>query len=284
METHKFNTVIIVQSLSDSELHTGDRIKEDLDTYNSAFPHGVSIELVNVASKSEFLIVLQDVEKLAKMKPCLPVLHIEAHGAQDHQGIIFSSGDFCGWSDVKPHFTAINIATKLNLLIVFSLCYGAHFAEHLAPPDRALCWGLVGPTKAEKGSYLLESFSAFYREIFQTGDGTKAIRELNNNASNNDLDYFFTSASMFFKDVYKRYIESRCSDKAYEERASKLRKRFKKDNAPRIPSRGNLKRQFKSSERHYFEKFKKNFFMIDLFPENAERFKVHYSEVIDKKL
>lgn len=280
MEKHRFNKVFIIQSLNDSELHTGNRIKEDLDTYNSAFPHGVSIKLIDVGSKQEFFTVLKDVERFSKTNPCSPVLHIEAHGTTYHQGIIFSSGDYCGWNDVKPYFIAINKATRLNLLIVFSLCYGAHFTEHLVPPDRAPCWGLVGPTKAVKGSYLLESFSAFYREIFQTGDGNKAIRELNKNASANDIDYFFTTASMFFKNVYERYIESRCTEKAYEERASKLRKRLKKDNASRIPSKGNLKRQYKSSERHYFEKFREIFFMIDLFPENAERFNVQYTQVV----
>lgn len=282
MERHRFNTVIIIQSLSDPEPHTGDKIREDLDTYNSAFPHGVDIELVNVRSRIEFFNVLKDIERLSQKNTCRPILHIEAHGATDHQGIIFSSGDYCGWSDVKPYFIAINVATRLNLLIVFSLCYGAHFTEHIVPPDRAPCWGLIGPTKAVQWNYLLESFSAFYREIFQTGDGNKAIRELNNSASANDIDYFFTTASMFFKNVYEEYVGSRCTDKTYKERASKLRKRLKKDNAPRIPSIGNLKRQYKSSERHYFEKFKNNFFMIDLFPENAERFNVQYSQV-DKR-
>lgn len=280
MERHRFNQVFIIQSLNDSELHTGERIKEDLDTYNSAFPHGVSIELINVTSKQDFFTVLIDVERFSKTNPCSPVLHLETHGADDHQGIILSSGEYCGWSDLKPYFIAINEATRLNLLIVFSLCYGAHFTEHIVPPDRAPCWGLVGPTKSVGGNYLLERFSAFYREIFQSGDGNKAIRELNKNASANDIDYFFTTASMFFKNVYEGYIEGRCTEKAYEERASKLRKRLKKDKAPRIPSKGNLKRQYKSSERHYFEKFKENFFMIDLFPENAERFNVQYSQIV----
>jgi len=152
VERHRFNKVFVIQSLDDSELQTGDRIKEDLDTYNSAFPHGVSIELIDVVSKRELFNVLESVENIARNEVCSPILHIEAHGTTDHQGIVFSSGDYCGWSDVKPYFISINQATRLNLLIVFSLCYGAHFSEHLVPPDRAPCWGLVGPTKAVKGT------------------------------------------------------------------------------------------------------------------------------------
>jgi hypothetical protein len=53
VEKHRFNKVFVIQSLNDSELHTGDKIKEDLDTYNSAFPHGVSIELIDVESKND---------------------------------------------------------------------------------------------------------------------------------------------------------------------------------------------------------------------------------------
>jgi hypothetical protein len=227
---------------------------------------------------------LTDIENITRKEACSPVLHIEVHGTTDHQGIAFSSGDDCLWSDVKPYLISINQASRLNLLIVFSLCYGAYFSEHLVPPDRAPCWGLIGPTKEVKGSYLLESFSSFYKEIFQTGDGNKAIRELNRKASVNDIDYYFTTATMFFRNVYERYIETRCTEKIYKERASRLRKRLKKDRAPKIPSIGNLKRQYKSSERYYFEKFKEIFFMIDLFPENAERFNVEYSEVVQSTL
>jgi hypothetical protein len=276
--------VFVIQSLGDSELHTGNRIKEDLDTYNSAFPHGVTIELIDVVSKNEFFDILKEIESFSKKEVCSPVLHIEAHGTSDHQGMVFKNGDYCSWSDVKQYFISINKATRLNLLIVFSLCYGAHFSEHLVLTDRAPCWGLVGPTKAVEGSYLLESFSSFYREIFQAGDGNKAVRELNKRASVNDIDYYFTTATMFFKDVYKEYIKTRCTERIYQERASKLRKRLKKDRVPKIPSIGSLKRQYKSSERKNFENFRYNFFMIDLFPENAARFKVEYSQIAKKLL
>jgi len=280
VERNRFNKILIIQSLSDSELHTGTKIKEDLETYNAAFPHGLSIDLIDVGSKNEFLAVLVDIEKHARMNAFFPILHIDAHGTTDHDGIIFSSGDFCGWSDVKPYFININIATKLNLLIVFSLCYGAHFSEHFVPPDRAPCWGLVGPTKAVKSDYLLNSFSVFYREIFETGDGNEAVHQLNKYVSVNDIDYYFTTAASFFKNVYMSYIQQRCTKEAYDKRARKLRKRLKESNVQKLPSIGNLRRQFTSSQKDYFERYREKFFMIDLFPENAERFNVQYSEVI----
>jgi hypothetical protein len=270
----------MIQSIKDSDLHTGTKIREDLETYNAAFLKGLSIELIDVGSKKEFLAVLIDIEKKARINAFSPVLHIDAHGSKDHEGIIFSSDEFCGWSDLKPYFININIATKLNLLIVLSLCYGAHFSEHLVPPDRAPCWGLVGPTKAIGSDSLLKSFSAFYREIFETGDGNEAVRQLNKDVSVNDIDYYFTTAAGFFKNVYMKYIKERCSKEAYAQRARKLRKRLKRSNVQKLPSIGELRRQYKYSQRDDFERFREKFFMIDLFPENAERFNVQYSEVI----
>ncbi len=275
-----FNKILVLQSLADYELHTGTKIKEDLDSYNDAFQQGLRIELINIGNKEGLFAVLVDLEKQVKLNASYPVLHIDAHGSSDHDGIILNSGEFCGWSDLKPYLIKLNIATRLNLLVVLSLCYGAHIAEHLTPQDRAPCWGLVGPTKAVNSVYLLESFSAFYREIFETADGSRAVSNLNKNVSEHDIDYYFTTADSFFKIVYKNYIKELCSIKAYDQRARKLRKRLKKDNIQNLPSIGKLRRRFKATQRDYFEKFREEFFMVDLFPENAERFNIKYSEVI----
>lgn len=280
MAKNRFNKIVIIQTLTDSDLHTGTKIREDLETYNAAFSRGLSIELIDARSKKEFFAVLVDIERQARVNAFFPILHIDAHGSSDNEGIILSSGEFCGWSDLKPYFIKINIATKLNLLIVFSLCYGAYFSKHLVPPDRAPCWGLVGPTKAVTSEKLLRNFSAFYREIIETGNGNDAVRQLNECVSIDDIDYYFTTSLSFFRSVYIKYIKERCSKEAYDQRARKLRKRLKKSNAKKLPGTGNLRRQLKSSQRYYFERFREHFFMIDLFPENAERFNVQYSEVI----
>lgn len=280
MERTRFNKVVIIQSLPDGDLRSGAKIREDMETFNDAFQRRLSIDLIDARSKKDFIDLLMDIDNQIRVNPFVPVLQIDAHGSSDHEGLILSSGDFCAWSELKPLFTQINIATRLNLLIVLSLCYGAHFAEHLTPPDRALCWGVVGPTKPVRGDFLVERFSAFYKEILDTGDGNTAVDNLNRYAPGNDIDFFFTTATEFFKNVFSQYIKKRCSIKAYDDRARKLRKRLRRNKVPDLPTIGNLRRQYTKSQRVFFEKFRQTFFMIDLYPENAERFTLQYSDVL----
>jgi hypothetical protein len=168
----------------------------------------------------------------------------------------------------------------LNLLVVLSLCHGAHFTSHLNPLDRAPCWGLVGPTKALEGPELLRSFSGFYKEVFASGSGDAAVEKLNESSPKEDINYYFTTATTSFTNVYKNYLKKKCTKKSYDERARAMRKKLKKSDLHKIPSIGELRRKLKSTQKDFFEKSKTKYFMIDLFPENKRHFKVTYQDVI----
>jgi len=275
-----FNKISVIQSLSDSELHTGKKVKDDIDLYNLAFDRGLTIELLDAKNKNEFTCILKSLTEQAQNNGSFPVLHIEAHGSSDHKGIILKSNEFLSWTDLKPYFISLNTATKMNLLLVFSLCHGAHFTRHLNPSDRAPCWGLVGPTKAISGSDLLRSFSAFYREVFESAEAGTAVSRLNEYASENDIDYYFTTSTTFFINVYKNYLEKHCTEKAYDKRARSMRKHLKKSKSQKLPSIGEIRRKLKSTQKEFFENYRINYFLIDLFPENENRFEVSYREVM----
>jgi len=280
MNIARFNKISVVQSLPPSDLHTGTRIGEDVETYNLAYDRGLRIELLDAITKDDFLGILKALAEKAHYDASYPVLHIEAHGSSDCQGIVLGSGEFISWAGLKPHLINLNIETKLNLLIVLSLCHGAHFTMHLNPSDRAPCWGLVGPTRALTGPALLRSFSAFYREVFASGDAEPAIDRLNESASDGDIDYYFTTATESFINVYRKYIRSYCTEKSYGERARLIRKQLKKKGISNLPSIGRVRRGLRSTERDFFEKYRRKYFMVDLFPENEKRFRVSYSDVI----
>lgn len=50
-----FNKISVVQSLSDSELHTGTKVKDDIELYNFAYARGLEIELLDAKDKNEFI-------------------------------------------------------------------------------------------------------------------------------------------------------------------------------------------------------------------------------------
>jgi hypothetical protein len=281
MKKNIFNNISVVQSLSDNDLHTGTKVKDDIDLYNFAYGRGLNIELFDANTKREFIDIIASLTQKALNEASFPLLHIEAHGSSDQQGIILKSNEFISWTDIKPHLINLNAATRLNLLVVFSLCHGAHFTSHLTPSDRAPCWGLVGPTKALKGSQLLGSFSAFYKEVFASGSGAAAVEKLNESSPKGDIDYHFTTATTFFINVYRNYLKDHCTERAYGDRAHAIRKKLKKSNLAKVPSIGELRRKLKSTQKDFFEKYKVKYFMIDLFPENENRFKVIYQDVMN---
>ena len=148
MDKFVIHEISIIQSLPSRELHTGSKIKEDIEVVNSAYNRNINIQLFDVNTKNEFFNIIEKITEKVIFEKSIPILHIDAHGSSDKQGIILKNNEFISWVDCKPFLIDLNKATRLNLMVVFSLCYGAYFASNLQPSDRSPCWGLVGPTEA----------------------------------------------------------------------------------------------------------------------------------------
>ena len=79
--------------------------------------------------------------------------------------------------------------------------------------------------------------------------------------------------------VYKNYVQELCTDRAYKDRALNMLRELKKRDLSSKPDIGQLKKTLKSKQKHFFEKYKKQYFMMDLFPENRSRFKIKYEDI-----
>jgi hypothetical protein len=276
-----FSRIVILQSLSPSEPHTGTKIREDIEVSNLFYNRGLQIEFKDVSKKTDFLFELRNLAEGTRKSGNNPLIHIEAHGSNDTTGLVLSSSEFIGWEELKKPLIDLNIATRNNLFVVLSACYGAYLTTIVLPTDRAPCWGLVGPTKPLQADHLLRSFSRFYQELLASGNGRKAVEQLNSDAGKNGINYSLTVAEDFFAMVNEKYISKYCTNSQYEKRAREIRKQLKNRGAS-PPSPGSLKRFYKGTEKSFFEKFKNIFFMIDLFPENASRFTVKYEDIISR--
>lgn len=274
-----FNKISIIESLKDSDLHTGKKLKEDLDLFCNIFNNELYTEYFEVSNAIEFRELLQELTIESEQKGSFPILHVEVHGSDKQDGLILESGEFLSWNELRPLFSKLNQATKFNLLLVLSMCSGGHFIKELGPNDRAPCWGMVGPTDTIAGRMLLTDFSSFYQEFFKTLSGDSAIKKLNSEKRDSDTDYLFTTAIAFFKTVYADYLKKYCTHNLYRERAQALRKKLKKQKKSNLPNIGRIIRDYKSQEKYMFEKYKTKYFMIDLFPENENRFEITYSDV-----
>jgi hypothetical protein len=276
-----FSRIVIIESLSSSDLHTGVKIREDIEVCNMFYNRGLGVEFHNIEKKTDFISRLKELVVETRKMGNNPLIHVEAHGSNDSKGLVLSSGEFLSWEELKRPLIDLNIATKNNLVIVLSTCYGAYLTTIVLPTDRAPCFGLVGPTKVLAAEHLLRSFSRFYRELLASGSASEAVRQLNLGAGESGLNYSLTDAEHFFAMTNEKYFEKHCTNSQYEKRAGKIIEELRKRGTP-PPTKGWLKKFYKGTERAYFEKFKTRFFMIDLYPENANRFTINYQDIINQ--
>lgn len=281
-QSHHFSKFYIIESLGVGEAPTGEILYKLIESQINENNLAVTVVFKRCVSKAEFFCVLQEAHDDANLRNEYPWIHIESHGTVSGNGIVLSSHDLIKWEELKPIFTEINLATKCNLMLVMSACNGAFLGEILQPTERAPCWGIIGPTQQAYPDDLMASFRSFYIEILSSlnGDkallnGDKALRSLFNQTSSRNVNFLFLMAPDIFKKVYKGYIQEYCTDKEYWIRAKNLRTQLPSKTTQDIVVE--LKRQEPTS----FEKYKNNFFMCDLFPENSARFQIEYNEVLN---
>lgn len=265
-----FSKIYVVESLQPGDQRTGKLLWEDIDTVNGFHQRGLETELVHAKTKAEFLASLGRIQSEASQGEC-PILHIECHGSKDKTGLILGDSSFLSWAELKPFLTAINVATKCNLLIVMASCYGGYLGQIVLPTDRAPCWGFIGPTDTVYPDELLSTFNAFYGKLLASLDGDESLAALSARKLRFG-GYYFTTAVNFFKRAYTGYLKEYCSESALEERAKSMSRKLRKMGSQHRPGKGAMKRLLKRTEAPSFEKYHRQFFMIDLFPENASRF------------
>lgn len=272
-----FSRIVIIQSLGSGGCFTGTSLQGDLKILEAYHDLGLEINLVNIVNKRQLIEELSLIERRALDEDNYPLLHLEIHGSDDSSGLILSSGEYVSWDDLKTPLTNINIATRLNLIVILAVCYGAHLMKIIQATDRAPCWGLIGPTKEISTGMVLSDFYKFYKTLLESGSGGSAFRALVETSEN---VYHFTNAEQLFRTVYARFIEEECSPSSIDIRARRLYRRLKKDPAARLVSVGKLKRQLKQTQEPYFNKYSDNFFMFDLYEDNRSRFTVEYKDVL----
>lgn len=261
---------------------TGTKLHEDLETLSAYHDIGLNVELVNVHYKQDLFDALNKLEQQARSDATYPLIHFEIHGSDDATGLILSSNNYVGWSELKRPLTNINIACKLNLIIVLAVCYGAHLLEILQPTDQAPFWGLIGPIEKVGSGLILKSFYEFYHTLISTGRGNDAFRSLEKEIKKQNYDgkYQFMNAEALFKKVYQRYIKTECTPKRIQYRAKKIYREQKNEIGARYASVGQIKRHLVKTQESYYYKYLSTFFMHELYEENKNRFSVPYKEVV----
>jgi len=282
---NNFSSVYVIEFLKDRNLRTGRDLYESCILPLGQIKENLYTNLTQPKSKSEFFDILSKIVDDCRANSRGPILHIEAHGNDDgiaNDILVQTADQIISWSELKPFLCHLNEISGLNLLVIMAACNGLNLTKVVQLTDRAPVWGIIGPEVNIEAGEILEGFKEFYKELFESYDGRKALNMLNKSPDVSDWHFKFLNSEFFFMYVYKNYLETLCTEDALLKRAQNIVKEVgagrhldQNVESQMIEDLCNL---LSSTQEEYFERHKKHFFMMDMFDDNYQRFQITFDQ------
>ena len=275
-----FNTIYVVESLPAGDWKTGTNLFNHTIEPMVLSQAGLFCFFRSVYSKRELFDTLNAIADECFQNNWGPLLHIECHESED--GLWMGSDEFISWAELKPFLLPLNTQSGLNLLVTLAACSGSNLVKVLLPNDRAPVWGLIGPKERIHAYELLNDYRAFYSELIVSLDARTALEKLNGGQLDANSRYSFIPAEWLFKRAFEEYMIHFGSDSMLKQREDSIiswianRKALSAKAEQGI--RASLKKKLRDHE-FFFNKYKEQFFFIDMIPKNANRFSIGYVEL-----
>jgi hypothetical protein len=261
-----FNQILVIDSIPAGELNSARRLYEDISVLAKIVEEVPSILFQRAESWGEITNILKQCAEHAKHDSCIPLVHIECHGSPD--GLQFADGSRATWADMKSELTPLNIATKLNLIVVISACHGSSIVQAVQVTERAPVWGFIGPNHGMSAHDLEVAFSRFYRTILETRSSEEAAEAMRSTAD--EGAFMVLSSETIFKVVVAGYRKNFEGEEIILKRARALQ--VKAEDGGVLLSVEKIVEILKDPA--VLESRRRDFFMIDLYPEHENRFSV----------
>ncbi len=274
-ELGKIGQVWFVESLTEDDVHTARRLREDLQDLLTARAMRLRVEIRSPVTRAQFFEVLDELRASVATTHLNPILDIECHGDAE-RGLFLADRTFVPWRELKPTLEAINIASRCNLILVLGCCYGAYFGAKGRLYERAAINAYVAPTDRIRVETLKAGLHAFYDQLFTSLDITSAIDAMRTAAP--EFDYVFLTAYGVFRTVFAEFIRDFGMGEGLRERAIAMAHKLLQERGRRETPEA-IAQVMKDGEPAAFDNFRRTHFAIDLFPENDARFPITYEEV-----
>lgn len=274
-----FSGVTVIESLRDGDRRTGEEL------YSSticplAQKSGLHHDFIRVENREALLRTLSSIATDSIRLHRSPVLHLEMHGTRE--GLTTSDGSTVTWDDLREPLTAINVATRINLAVTLATCYGERLVTCLNPTLPAPLCLLVGTAKPVWDSVVSDGFRRFFEVLLVDFNGVQAWRALNDVGRAERQQFGAWPARYFFRHVFKRYCQDQLAPEVVSQRTTELLDKLEAqghilsadDKYVRSAVAGRMQ-----DISFWLEHFSRSFFMLDRFPENADRFRVTLDDI-----
>lgn len=271
-----FDSIVVIESLEEGHQTSKKLASDDLFVHGEVY--NVNVTYCPIRSRDElenlFYLIDKDINygfrRVLGRGSKKPILHIEAHG--DQNGLELTNGEICPWPVFADWCRQINRPMLNNLLVVLAVCQGFKSILDVQMNTITPYWGLIG--SEVKVNNTLSQFSAFYTELFKTGDIQIAMKKL-------DQSFDLYLCEKIFTNAFLKYYVNSCRGQGLKDRLERLVTEFRSKNptGDYTKARKMLRELLKKADIS-FEKFKSRFLLSDL-PGNEDRFLISFEDIED---
>ncbi|MGE4068697.1 MAG: hypothetical protein AB7H88_18125 [Vicinamibacterales bacterium] len=276
-----FGKIYIIEWLAAGDARTGWELYDQLQPIGLMSTPRIDVTYARVQNKAEFIASVRSIRDDFRATRKLPLLHVETHGFQD--GICSTSGDEILWPELMEELIPLNQLTQLRLWFILGACEGLWGLKMVQPATRAAVLALLGPNRPISAGALATALQTFYRSIFRDRNGNAAFTAMNDAVDPTSPTFGIVNAEMLFIDVYRAFLSDRCTREELSERVAQIvakkAAQFKAERgvgmwAHELEHVRALAWEHVQAHEDHFDHYRRQFFFIDLFPENDERFPV----------
>jgi hypothetical protein len=276
-----FNTIYVIESLASGELRSGCELYDSILMPAVHANEGLQAEYHDVRTSADLDRVLRRVEEECTERNRGPLLHFEAHG--DAHGLALADGTHIPWAKLTPKLAAINQASRMNLLVLAMMCKGWDLTVALMPNDRAPVFMLVGPPDNLSAAAIQDATKRFYHTLVRKWELKDALSSMNEEQPFEQWPIRPATAEILFCRVFRYYMEELETGRTIQDRENKLVADVARARGLTVLDTAALRvdvRRWLTDHAEWYERLRRSFLMIDLFPENAARFGLTYAKCV----
>jgi hypothetical protein len=215
--------------------------------------------------------LINGIRKIKDADNLFPLIHIAAHGNEDGTGIKLLEDEIL-WPEFTKELSEMNTRAKNTTILIMALCKGALIMTEFFNTIRSPYFLMIGPRHDINWNKLDRCLFEFYKILIPTYDLGKAFEEIPKyNGGFQPFDYL-NSVGAYQKLVSK--FKEKINEGQFKH---ELLNRYKEIEGKKADSEFKRKVEEIEYQKEIISKsleiMKNHWFMIDLYPENAERFK-----------
>lgn len=269
--------VYVAESLFEGVYNTTTDIFDTI-LYSREKPNWFVVSEFSIENRKDLEGFFLNIKEEIKTSNKFPIIHLELHGNRNENSVVLRNGDELDWEYLVQQFEDINYLCGLNLVVFLGACFGINILKAVVPSKRAPFYGLLAPNYEVKYQELTIAYKTFYESLFKSRNYSNAIDKLEA-LSNKNIGY--VSAGAYYKLFIAGYFEKAKTPENKSRRIRNMVQETMEENEFNFLDKERLTILYSLKadefESQFFDKMYNDFFMIESYPENKDRFPFRYT-------